>query len=344
MKYMKLALFALLIPSAALSMERAKNVLKKTAAAGTILSLGYLGYQAAQAYGFENLNNDILTGWQASKNWLHGKVYGSYEQEKARLTAEIAALRATISESNGIAENQAKHHNAQLKQQLATIEVLQKNLADLRVQNEKLERALVQKQATPAMSALPIEIVAPKEELKMLPIVEESKEKADLSVRSTISSDNRPLNQYEEYRKALRGDIVNMATIFASAKKAFDAIDSIMAGNKIFDVEVKPKTVAAEYLLGEFIEEVTQKDLNFENDATIQKARKLLADCQIKYDFILSKLNDLNIEFEKRIRNQYYAGAYRNISSDLRLKGFNSFVDSFSSRKDQCRTHENYIK
>jgi hypothetical protein len=156
--------------------------------------------------------------------------------------------------------------------------------------------------------------------------------------------DNRPLNHEEEYRKALRGDIVNMATIFASAKKTFDAIDIIMAGNKLFDVEIKTKTFAAEYLLGEFIEEIVQKDVNFENEATIKKARKLLADCQIKYDFILSKLNDLNIELEKRIRNQYYVGAYRNISSDLRLKDFNSFVDSFSSRKDQCRTHENNIK
>jgi len=123
-----------------------------------------------------------------------------------------------------------------------------------------------------ALPAHPLENILPKEESRVLPVVEEQQE--DLAVRSSLLSENRALNQYEEYRKALRADIVNMSTIFVTAKKAFVAIDSIMAGNRLFDVELKPRICAAELILGQFIAEIMQKDVNFEINTTVQKPGK----------------------------------------------------------------------
>ena len=65
-----------------------------------------------------------------------------------------------------------------------------------------------------------------------------------------------------------------------------------------------------------------QKDVNFEINTTVQKARKILAECQMEYDFILGNLNDLTINLENKIRSQYWAGQYRDTSSDQRFERF----------------------
>jgi hypothetical protein len=345
MKSTKLALLALLIPSAALPMERAKNALKKTApAAAAAITIGFLGYKAAQAYG--------INPWQATKNWLHSDCQQQINNEQERQGKSLADLRA--------------QHEAALKGKTDAITTLEQQLTGLRSQSaQQLEetRAELARQ----IAALREQNIQLQEQLRIKEVAQvQAKQAARTELPVTVdllqsipsASAAESVEEIEDintlYRKALRADVVNMASIFDVAKRAFnDELTALMVHNSRYD-RIKEMINHAQFATQAFLREFTQADVKFEKPETVQRACTILARHQFHIDEIANNLDELEIALMNNIRankNIFVRHAEKGIQKigyedpiqkDQRYVEFRSFIQSFYSRQYQCRSHEAY--
>lgn len=313
MKSIKLALLALLIPSASLPMERVKNALKKTApAAAAVVTVGFLGYKAAQAYG--------INPWQTAKDWLHSDCQQEASDAQARRDKALQDLRAL--------------YEAELKSKAAATSALEKQLSDADSKNAQLQEQLRAKEVTQAQAAhnarttLPVSV----DLLQSIP-------SASAAERARAEEDRVAL-----YTKALRADAVNMASIFEIAKRSFtDELSALMPHNSRYD-RIKEIINSSQFATQAFLREFTQSDVNFEKSETVQRAHTILARHQFQIDEIAKNLGDLEIALINNIRanNNFIKRNFINPENDAQYIAFRSFIDSFHSRQNQCHTHEVY--